>query len=544
MIHRKLAVKLLCIAVMLIALAAAASADGIKITGPVSGAIVRETVKFYIDPADMPSDGYVSINIDKAFKTAHILSTTNTDPVFVWDTKEAYTTPDQPDTKQYVQDGSHTIDISIFGTGSKLIGTDSVTVNVANKINVPAAQGVNLAYQWHENEVLKYSRQSKLNDLTNGVNNTLQASSVQFIRSVEDIDSEGALIRDKVLPAGNIINSGISNPVDAIYVLKSDYRTVSSHGDVIDVMPPLTPGDHFGFSLPVLPARRVSIGDSWESPVSISLQWNNEPSAPITAEGRLEDFEWQDRYPTARFRETYNGPVSFPSQSGIPVTFTTVKFERVVYFAYNSGRLIKTVTTMSVEGDLTPEQLTDLGFTGIGQVLTQTNQYGQPGGGYPGGAYPGVGYPGAQPGMGVDPETGRPIYGNPGAGGAPGSYPGGAPTGYPGAPTGYPGAPTGYPGAPGSYPGGAPTGAPGGYPGAPGGYPGAQGGRFPGAPGGYPGAPGGYPGAAGGYPGAPRGYPGAPGGYPGGGPGGANGVATTTSVKLDLSEDTDILTGQ
>lgn len=404
MIRRVMNTRVLGLMLLLSALTATVFADGITITAPVNGAIVRESVKFFINPSDNPGEGYVSIDIDGTFNSAHILSSDIKDPVFIWNTKDASATPGQPDVKQYVPDGQHSVVISIYGTGNKLVGTDTVTVNVANKINVPASQGVMLAYKWREDEVLKYARDTKLREITNGVSSTLQSSSIKFMRVVEDLSGGAALIRDKVLPTGLIVDNGRSDYVDNLYKLKSNYRDVSRHGSVIDTLPPLTPGDHFGFSIPVLPDRRVSVGDSWEAPVEVALQWASDKPASILAEARLEDFEWQDRYPTARIRETYSGPVVFYTDSGARVSLDNFTFERIIYFAYNSGRLIKTDTTVNV-GGLTSDQVSELGLNSTPaptapQMGGPFGPGGPPGGpgGAPGSSYgPGMAPPGSFP---------------------------------------------------------------------------------------------------------------------------------------------------
>ncbi len=189
------------------------------------------------------------------------------------------------------------------------------------------------------------------------------------------------------------------------------------------------------------------MGAHWQTPVKLALDWTGAAPATVTASSTLEDFEWQDRYPTAKIRETYNGPVNFPAGPGLGlplIAATDVKYERVIYFAYNAGRVVRTETTMT------------LTTTVPGLLVAPTTPTGYPGGSpsYPGGAPGGsFGSSPTYPGGRTSPG-GRPGYssGMPGEGSTPGGTP------YPGSPSGFPGGPSGFPsGISGAGAGAAPT---------------------------------------------------------------------------------------
>lgn len=498
--------------------APAAGAGGIHLTRPINKATVRETVPVKLAPADFPDkDGYVSISIDGQFRTARALPASHDDPVYLWDTKANFGTEADP---KYLPDGTHAISVSLYNGQSKLLGTDTVAVQVANKISMPAGEGVMLKYQWSRSQRLRYQRHSILTAINPQMvglpeaNETIQEAQVRYIRAVEHEGSGAWLIRDQVLPTEK--DSGKTTPfvsyltahrqsipLQALYTLKSDYRTVNAFGDVESHMAPLSPGDHFSFSLPVLPDRRISSGDSWQSSVDVSLDWATaNPTTLKGVESRLEDFEWQNNYPTAKIIETYSGPATFTPQpnSGLPsFKAQTVKYERVIYFAYNAGRVIKMDATMNISADMNQAQITALGMGGAGSS------------GYGGGST----------------YSGSP-------------YSSGPPSGYPGmsSPGGYPGSsPGGYEG---SSPGGYPGSSPGGYPGSsPGGYPGSSPASYPGmSPSGYSGSsPGGYPGSYGGS-GMRPGGSGAPGMV---GPGGVA-IEPTTPMTLKVTDATVLLT--
>ncbi len=505
--------------------AAVAPAGAVQIASPYNKAVVRESVPVKL--RDFPSSGYVSISIDGRFVTAQALPKNRKLPVYVWDTKAAYTDADSPDTPKTYSDGTHAVTIAVYNAQNKLVGQDSVSVQVANRIALPASEGIHLVYPWKTGLSLRYQRRTTLTAAATDTPSaatpqTLQQSLLRFGRTVENVSGGTALVRDQIIS----VDKSVKPKAFVSYVathgqpqalgedIHAEYRNVDDRGRVLSQLTSQNTASSVGFSIPVLPPRRVSVGAHWETPVEITLDWASPYPAKVTATSTLEDFEWQDRYPTAKIRETYEGPANFspgPGSALPAIASREIKFERVFYFAYNAGRVVRTQTTLSLTS-------TDPG-------LLNASPTGGPGGfGGPGG-YPGGrgGYPGGPGG-----------FGGPGGGrfGRPGGYPG-----YPGE-QGQPGF-TGGRGGPGAEPGGPPEGSPeggGGYPG--GGYPGESGG-YPGGGGGYPGAPGGYPGG-GSYPGG--GYPGSPGGYPGGGGGypGAQGQAGSP-VKLTYTETSVLL---
>lgn len=474
--------------------AAVIPAGAIQITQPYNKAVVRESVPVKL--RDFPARGYVSISIDGQFITAQALPKSRSLPVYVWDTKASYTDPNSPDTPKTYGDGPHAITIKVYDIQNKLVGQDSVAVQVADKINLPASQGIKMAYPWKSGLTLRYQRRTTLTAASTEAAaatppQVLQESLLRYERSVENISGGTALIRDNVLgvdksarpkPFVSYVSTHGAPPQALTSGVHAEYREVDARGRVLSKLTSENTPESIGFSIPVLPPRRVSVGAHWESPVQITLDWNSPIPATVTATSTLEDFEWQDRYPTAKIRETYEGPATFfpgPGAALPSIASREVKFERVIYFAYNAGRVVRTQTTISLTstdpGLLSVPSQSGFGQSGPGGYNGRRGGFGQQGG---------SGYPGQQGGRG--------------------SYQNG-PGGYPGVPEGAPNVPSGeYP------PGEAPPGStpPGGYQGYPGG----------GYPGGGPGGPGG-------------GYPGS--GF--GGPGGYQGAGTQSGAPVKLT---------
>ncbi|HEX5322908.1 MAG TPA: hypothetical protein VFW40_03920, partial [Capsulimonadaceae bacterium] len=269
-----------------------------------------------------------------------------------------------------------------------------------------------------------------------------------FDRSVEDVTGGQYLIRDLVEPNGYITDHGASSLVQTAYNLKSKYRTVSSSGVTLVNNVAFTPGDHFGFPVPQFPNRRVNIGDSWESHIQVALGWSAIHPTTITGTAKLDSFEWQNGYPTAKIIETYDGPATFDltmnestqnqaTAQGQPraqtVDASNVHISRTIWFAYNSGRIVHMETSMTVSADMTAEQVTALGgTTGAGMGALGAPPYAQAGGPPPnvlammrGGGY-------GRPGFTGPPVGGAPFGPPPGMGYMGPGGPGGGFMGPPG----------------------------------------------------------------------------------------------------------------
>ena len=437
--------------------AALAPAGPIQIALPYNKAIVRESVPIRL--REFPKGGYVSISIDGRFVTAQALPNNSREPVYIWDTKAGYAPADSPDTIRPYNDGLHALTVLVYDgrNGSRLVGQDTVSVQLANKINLPASQGITMTYPWNTSRDLRYQRRTDLTAASTEAAAAIapppiQESRLRFTRSVENATGGEYLIRDEIIPVDHaarpkpfvsyVATRGSVFPLGTVRAL---YRTVDARGRVLSDLPSQNRGDAIGFSIPVLPPRRVSVGAHWESPVKLTLDWTSPTPATVTATSTLEDFEWQDRYPTAKIRETYAGPALFRPAPGSPLpplAAQDIKFERVIYFAYNAGRVVRTQTTLSLT--TTTPGLLSLGATGGGGF----------GGGYPGGG--GGGYPGAGGGFPGGGYPGGGGGGYPGGGGFGGGYPGGGGGGYPGGGGGgYPGGGGGgYPGGGGGFGGG------------------------------------------------------------------------------------------
>ncbi len=420
--------------------AGVAPAGAIQIALPFNKAVVRESVPVRL--RDFPDGGYVSVAIDDRFITAQALPKRRTEPVYVWDTKAGYVSADDPNTTKFYADGTHALTLTVYDAQSKLVGKDSVSVQLANKIGLPAGQGITLAYPWKTNTVLRYQRRTTLTASDASATSStppqvLQESLLRYRRTVENATGGSYLIRDEVLPVDKSVRpkpfvSYVSShsQVSTLGEFHAKYREVDARGHVSSELESQNGANSLGFSIPVLPPRRVSVGAHWESPVKISLDWTSPAPETVLATSTLEDFEWQDRYPTAKIRETYTGPATFrPGPGSVlpPIASQDIHFERIIYFAYNAGRIVRMQTTLTLT-TATPGLLS--APSGAGGYPGSPSPYGGASGG------PGRRGGGSFPGESSGGFPGQSSSGGPGFPGqsssSPSQYPGGYPGQYPG----------------------------------------------------------------------------------------------------------------
>jgi hypothetical protein len=330
----------------------------VRLLRPLSGATVREEIPVRIAPADLPRDGYFTVSIDKVFRTAEVINPGNS-LLYVWDSQAPFQEPNDPGVDKYTEDGDHEIEVSVYDRQGNLLATGAATVKLANKVtNLP--DGIKLSYAWTEDQTLRYKRHSELNMLSTGGDTSSQnveTTDVRFSRSIEDSTGGEYLVRDQVYPDGLIVNHAGSNLVQNVFDIKSRYRTVNSYGETLVEETPFSAGDHIGFSIVQVPARRITVGDSWDTKIEVSVPWASEKPTVLDGSARLDCFEWQDGYPTAKVIETYDGPATLFADTKATISFQAdnVHLVRTYWFAYNSKRLVKSRTDMTIDSDVTPD---------------------------------------------------------------------------------------------------------------------------------------------------------------------------------------------
>ncbi|HZP80775.1 MAG TPA: hypothetical protein VFB21_03975 [Chthonomonadaceae bacterium] len=473
---------------------------------PPDGATVKEKVRVEIPRGSIRPGSFVGFFIDDKFAVA-LAPPDPTSPegrgnkpfTFIWDTK-------QKDAEgNAIPDGEHSIKAILYepvagsNTAAEPKAESVVRVIVANKIKADTGP-LSLRYKYREGENLTYSRDSKsvvvsaLSDLGSTSDQELAEAISRHILDIEDARPDVSLVRNK-LTRLTLEQNGQQMTLDPSQLSVSMYQELDPLGRVH-----YETGENSGLEqftaqglpvnntleLPLLPYARVAIGDTWRTP----NQRLDIPGLPpslqprVDLNNKLEALEWEGGRPTAKILQTYEGTVGDTIQFGpVSVTSPKITYERVLYIAYKSGTLVKSVRTLTVTGRTsdpipTPGQVGGAapgmagGFRGAPGMMP-----GMMGPGGRAGMMAAGGFPGMPGGFGAAGDLGDEVRG--GRGGL---------RGMGGIRGGFPGGPGGYRGGPGMM-GPAMAGGPGGYRGLGGGRAGMMGqmGLGGGFPGGMPG---------------------------------------------------------
>jgi len=508
-----------------------------RVLRPRNGATVREIVRIQVPRAAVGEAAYLSIFIDDRFRVGvekpgtpatskpqrrGDLEFTPSTITFLWDTKEPDPSPlIRNDAERLAKDGPHTIEVVALGSKGKIIGSQRITVNLANQSGLVApASGIPLDYKFSVGDLVRYRQHTEVEyvgDRQEGSTTSgrgarggrqggggypggggggypgggsgggypggggsgypggggsgypggggsgypgggggggyqggggglqgggggpsgpfsilVQRVDANYERTTEDrLSPIRFLLRDKVT-RGTIQNNGASARLEDVFQFKTRYREVFTSGEVASTGPASAskPGAYIALPVINLGGGRRRVGQQWQTQSPILLEWATVDTPPtVRVTNTLEGLEWQSGYQTARIRQTFKGTVAkLPLFGGAGAMSGEADMQRIVWFAYKPGRIIRSQTTVNVSGnapsDLVSALVPSAGLGGAGG--------GGAGGGYGGGLGGGVGQSG---------------------------YPGGGGSGYPG---GGGGSGSGYPGGGGGFPGGLPGGGAGG----------------------------------------------------------------------------------
>ncbi len=566
------------------------------IVTPADGATVREKVRIEIprNVVEFKSgsgvdEGFVAIYVDSQFKAALAppplpeveVTEEGAKPappqkpepiVYHWDTKEVIDdlrlTPDQATTK----DGPHVLEVRSYSKDGMQVGRTQITVNVANKIDVPRDHPVRLVYRgrdgdlWYDHHTVDLTAQPGDIRLASAGSNPftrlVHKETSKYLLSIEDTMPafNRSSVRERREPQIEIVTNNQKQNVNLDS--SSVYYTLTSTGKVepSGVMK-RTKREPF-INILELPGRTVRLNEPpFETRVRVHLGTYIPTILTVDdARATLEGMEWEGGHEAVKIKVTYTSgdyKLSILDHGIQEAPFTLKDGTSTIWFAEKVGRIVRA----------------DHKINGVMKVSTSQvnpNAGGLGGGGFGDGALGGTGGTGMGPGM-MPGMTGPPgMMGRGGAAGGTGGT-GGRMSGPGGNP--YGGGPAGAGGAGGSGGTGGGAGGAGGARGAPGrgsigsyGRPGGNtrgrggfgGGGAPGIPGyggiaggatggGAPGIPGfGGPGGDPGIPGdamagpAARGagtggaFPGAPGGFGPGGFGGGGAAAPAPPPETDF----------
>jgi hypothetical protein len=357
---------------------------------PPDGATVRETVNVKIPLASIPEGGYVSIYLDGEFRGAipitpeqrnaiQVAATAAKQPAYftwTWDTKQPL--PVKFSAKKEVpKDGEHEILARLYvpgaGTAAVLKETSSVKINVRNKIDPAGIGKVALKYRFGTGDQRVYNRSGAhvvVAGLSQGFNSSSDQELVSFDTNiavaVEDRYKNGsAILRNKL---NNVLvrQGGQSSYYPSDLLPSALYQEVTPSGSVVYSSSAAAVNADLGLGVPVatalqlpsLPANAVEVGDTWMSRnVSLEIPGMDPAQQPkVQVQSRLEGFEWEGGYPTAKIRQTFDSSkagVKLPpviNFGGVDVQSPTIKLDQEIFIAYRSGTLVKVNRNLEVVG--------------------------------------------------------------------------------------------------------------------------------------------------------------------------------------------------
>ncbi len=370
------------------AVSAFAQTAPFTIRRPLDGATVREKVRVEIPRGSIKEGAFVAFFIDDKFVVAQapegdskpkppmrgggsIMSAPprkgpdlSKQPfTYVWDTKSTKTS-----------DGEHKMRAVLFEpapgtTGMNEAGSAEVKVTVANRIG-DGPTTLQLRYKYREGESLDYARNSSAKlkggeqEGANGTGDTeLGAVRSKITLGIEDSrpNEDVSLVRNK-LTSLHILTNGTEITATPEQLSESMYQEIDSRGKVSYETGALTgfaeyanngiPVDNV-VGLPLLPQDPVAVGETWTQ----ANQRLEIPGVPVALQPRvaivskLEALEWEAGRPSAKIRQSYEGELPEPVRvGGMLITTPTVAYEKVIYFAYKSGIILRTTRTLTIKG--------------------------------------------------------------------------------------------------------------------------------------------------------------------------------------------------
>jgi hypothetical protein len=184
----------------------------------------------------------------------------------------------------------------------------------------------------------------------------VQTVTAKYERSTEDRITQSAYFTRDLVTEGTITaGNGASARLEDVFSFKSRYRTLSTSGKTLEygVASADRPGAYVALPVIDLGGQRVRVGQPWQSRTPVLLEWATLDAPPtVVANNVLESLEWQDGYQTARIKQTFEGRVTMPIYGGAAkMDGAKVKMTRIIWFGFKAGKVVRTETSMEVEGD-------------------------------------------------------------------------------------------------------------------------------------------------------------------------------------------------
>jgi len=333
--------------------------DQVIIARPLDGATVREKVRIVVPGSSVPSGGFIAVFIDGRFR-AGISNADENDGsyVYIWDTKAPDPDPNLPEQERQPREGKHTIKVQVCNAEGRRVGRPKeITVYVKNKADLPS-NGVLLRYAQRLGQSVdyRYKVSSTLKNIQGAteiaatVGEAFEQIEMVVRRTVEDLRPDGtALVRQKIAGSIRYLEAGRMVPLGL--TPKAAYNIEDKSGRVVYVMGAQSEGALVTIDLPNMPARTVRVGDTWTSRDKVLRNPITGESVVLNTTSVVEGAEWHDGYPCVKIVTTFSGTGKSPFPQAVKEVLN-ITGQTVTYFAYEVGKLISSVTTATVEGEV------------------------------------------------------------------------------------------------------------------------------------------------------------------------------------------------
>lgn len=332
----------------------------IRITRPLDGSTVRETVNVLVPVSSVPGNGFISCMVDDKFRCAAASKSANgVSFVFRWDTKAMNPDTSIPLAERMPRDGKHTITVQAYDAdGMKYGKPKQITVYVSNSATkfMPAG-GLKLRYTHKVGRASTYEFKYTLDlkriesgaNVSAAVGEAVEGAGGVVKRSVEDVMPDNTvLIRQKLVGALEYYQKG--QPVPALgLATRAVYHTEDAMGRITYTLKSSSRAARVAVDLPNLPAHRVRIGDTWTQPDRIFRDAITGNSAAVVSTSTLEGMEWEGGQPCAKIKSSFSATMTIPFSRAFMGPLS-VNGETIMYFGCEVGEVVSSVTTAAARG--------------------------------------------------------------------------------------------------------------------------------------------------------------------------------------------------
>lgn len=368
----------------------AEQASALTLLSPLPDQVVREYVKISIPIKELPPDfiaskdeapdkgrPFLSLYIGEEGQENFVAAISGDAGIvkgdtvtFYWDSKAPYRDPKDPKVERYYKDGRYTLRVQLHDSFGKVMDSAKVSFILRNKIPrsnpAPAVWLFNrLAYgESHTYRVRAFVQVFETVGVgkSSGIGLPILGglgltSDCRVMLRVEDVRPDGIyMLRLKMGEEGFVSSFGkrvrLFQPGEPTPEL---YRLVDKFGNVIK-RNMFSRQAKYSITdiLPVLPRFGVKEGDSWPSKCNLKVEGITD-TIPLTGTSLLDSFEWQNGRECAKILSSWTGSSAIAIDNGrIRSTDSTINANAITYFAYKTGKLVRSEITLEFPAIILP----------------------------------------------------------------------------------------------------------------------------------------------------------------------------------------------